>query len=122
MRGFGTLLKYMAQSDEENAGSELDKIWAWGTLAELYMLKPLTKPGNILKEEIGLSIAIAKDYLHKIAATDSKYNSAKESTARQLERYIPWWPNLPALRFPTWLKDTARDAGKCFRLWQSCRR
>jgi hypothetical protein len=89
-----TVIKYMAKRDEENAVNELDKIWAWGTLAELYMLKQYMLNSNSAQDELLLSESTAKEYTLKMANAASKYNSAKESTVRQLERYITWWPVL----------------------------
>lgn len=88
------VIKYMAKRDEENAINEADKIWAWGTLAELFMLKQFTVEAGALKDEIINSQTLAGEYLLKMAKADIKYNAAKESTARQFERYINWWPVL----------------------------
>jgi len=99
--------KRMAERAEKTAKNEEDQIWALGTLAELYMLKPLTHSADTIKEEIETSTQVSMDYLNKMAGADKKYNDAKESTARQFERYIHWWPILLAEKYPPWLKDSA---------------
>lgn len=100
------VIKNAAERDERKATSEEDKIWAWGTLAELYLLQALTREAPA---DIGLETAIAKaqEYLKKMAAADANYNGAKESTARQLERYINWWPLILSSAYPSWLKNAA---------------
>jgi hypothetical protein len=102
-----TVIKFMAQVEEQNAQKESDRIWAWGTLAELYLLKPLTVPGNVFKEEITSALVIAKGFMTKIANASTAHNAAKESTARQFERYINWWPALYPGTYPTEIKDMA---------------
>jgi hypothetical protein len=97
--------KHMAQKNEKNPGNEGDRIWAWGTLAELYLLKPLTVPDNFFDEEIKSAAAIAKEYMTKMANAGAEYNPAKESTARQFERYINWWPDI----FPNTYRKEVKD-------------
>ena len=101
--------KRMAERDEKKAANEEDKVWAWGTLAELFLLKPLTNVDWSTAEGISSSIAISKDYIKKMADADNKYNSAKESTIRQLERYIKWWPKLYQDTYPKWMIDSATE-------------
>ncbi len=100
------VIKYMAKRDEENATNEADKIWAWGTLAELFMLKQFTVEQGGVKDEMINSQTLAGEYLLKMTQAESKYNGAKESTARQFERYINWWPAL----FPEQLKTINEKA------------
>jgi hypothetical protein len=72
---------------------------------ELYLLKPLTVPADKLDAEAESSLKIAKDYAHNIATANSKFINdlrikkdeitfARQSTIRQLNRYILWWPFL----------------------------
>jgi CHAT domain len=86
------VIKYMAKRDEQNAVNEVDKIWAWGTLAELFMLKQFIIDNTVTQDELLISESSAEEYLTKIAESENIYNTAKESTARQFERYINWWP------------------------------
>jgi hypothetical protein len=99
----------MAERDERKARKEqreADEIWAWGTQAELYLLQPMTKD-DPTEAEIKESITKAGEYIQKMAAADAKYKGAKESTARQLERYMHWWPEIYLSAYPAWLKEGA---------------
>jgi hypothetical protein len=104
-----TVIKFMAQGEEQKAKKEIDRIWAWGTLAELYMLKPLTVPGDGFNEDITSALTIAKDFMTKVANASTGHNGAKESTARQFERYINWWPDLYPGTYPTQIKEMAKE-------------
>ena len=101
--------KRMAERDEKKSSNEEDRIWAWGTLAELFLLKPLTIGGKSKAEEISSAIAISKNYIKRMAGADKKYNSAKESTIRQFERYINWWPKLFQDTYPKWMIESATE-------------
>jgi hypothetical protein len=90
--GIWYVIKYMAEKDSINAKAEKDRNWAFGTLAELYMLKPLTVTANKFDEELKSAMPVAKEYLRNIAATN--FTDVKESTAAQLQRYITWWPKV----------------------------
>ncbi len=97
-------VKTMAEREENKAKKEEDRAWAWGTLAELYLLQPLTATSGSSGDA---SMEIAADYLRKIAEKGAVFNPVKESTARQLERYLQWWPELYPQKFPPLLKDRA---------------
>jgi hypothetical protein len=101
------IVKYMAEREERRASNETDKMWAWGTLAELYMLQPLIAPDHPAEQQIESSIALSIGYIEKMADARQEFNSVKESTARQFERYIEWWPLLFSEVYPTWLKNAA---------------
>ena len=105
--GLWHVTKHMAERDEKNTKDEALKIWAWGTLAELHMLKPLINSSGQMNDEIKTATTMAKEYLQNMADSDVKYNYAKESTARQFDRYIHWWPNLYHSNYPNWLKESA---------------
>ncbi|WP_428663046.1 CHAT domain-containing protein [Runella sp.] len=81
---------FAAEKDKLNAMKEEDRIWASGTLAELYALKPFTVSSDEFEAEKAKAIEKAASCLNEIANSDFAF--AKESTARQLERYIKWWP------------------------------
>ena len=93
------VVEHLALMDEKKALSEAGKGWAWGTLAELYLLKPLIFPEP-------------KEFLSEIQALPKKYDNVKESTARQFDRYIYWWPELFKGIFPVWLKENAKKTRK----------
>ncbi len=82
------LCKVMASSDEKYATDDESKAWAFGTLAELYFIKPFM--GNMEAAEQDSCFNKAKDYLQRLN-TLQKQDFPKESTARQLERYMNWW-------------------------------
>lgn len=102
------ITKLMAERDEKKPKTEDDRIWAWGTLAELYLLQPLT--GNDAVTGEGSPPANeAKNYMGKLAAADKKYNEAKISTARQFDRYNNWWPSVFPETYPAKLKEAALE-------------
>lgn len=100
-------VKTMAERDDQKATREEDRIWAWGTLGELHMLHPLTAVLNGSGEDLARSLELATDYIRQIAAADAAFTPAKESTARQLDRYIHWWPELYSGKYPPILKERA---------------
>lgn len=104
--------EYMALMNEKKVQKLGDKAWAWGTLSELYLLQPLTVHKPEASKEIKTSISMAKDYLAKIASLPDEYNYVKESTIRQFERYLNWWPSLFKTVFPDWLKEHAGEIRK----------
>lgn len=83
------IARFAAEKDYEQATGD-DKIWSLGTLAELFLLKPLTLPAHEMEEDVPKSIEKAGAYLREM--NNSGFDFAKESTARQLDRYITWWP------------------------------
>jgi hypothetical protein len=72
-----------------------DRVWALGTLAELYILQPLTVGDDQFETCRAESIKKALQYLNELFDIGNDF--AKESTAKQLQRYITWWPKA----FPT---------------------
>lgn len=99
--------KRMAEREEKRATNETDRNWAWGTLSELYLLQFLTVPKENVSEEVAPGLAVAKAYMTKMAATGDEHKEEKESTARQFERYIHWWPVLYPETYPDQLKEAA---------------
>jgi hypothetical protein len=99
--------RFMAKKDEATATDQASRIWAWGTLAELYLIKPegMAAFGVSDNED---AMTKAMKLVQKIAASDKAYDDAKESTARQLERYIHWWPNVYSTSFPAPLAAHAK--------------
>ena len=85
-----TVISFMAERDVREAKKEVDKIWAWGTLAELYLLQPLTVPIDQQKKINEEAMLKANEYLSEIKKSNQDFQI--ESTTRQLDRYINWWP------------------------------
>ena len=85
-----TVISFMAERDVREAKKEVDKIWAWGTLAELYLLQPLTVPIDQQKKVNEEAMLKANEYLSEIKKSGQDFQI--ESTTRQLDRYINWWP------------------------------
>lgn len=106
-----TITKYMAERDEQTTTDQASRIWSWGTLAELYLLRPLSIPNSNSTED-EKAINLAMDMVRKIADAGTSYEDAKESTARQLERYIHWWPNVYPGSFPATLATNAKELRK----------
>jgi hypothetical protein len=100
-------VKTMAEQEDQKAKREEDRIWSWGTLAELHMLYPLVEAGKVPGEELTSSLELATEYIRQMAGAGKAFDSAKESTARQLDRYINWWPELYAGKYPSILKERA---------------
>jgi len=80
------------EKKEKDVPASRNKLWVWGTLAELYLIKPMTVAKDGLENEILTSQQEAKNYSKLI--NESKDRDVIESTKRQLERYITWWPNM----------------------------
>ena len=76
------------------------RIWALGSMAELYLLKVLTVPSDQFAAAQPEAMKEARKHLRDLDDVGGDF--AKESTARQLDRYINWWPDA----FPT--KSTQR--------------
>jgi len=98
----------------EKAKKSVEKIWSWGTLAELYLLKPLTVAPDDFTKEVKPATNMAKGFLRKIAELGTEnaeipdlYKVEKESTARQFERYIHWWPDIYPNKYSKELKEMA---------------
>lgn len=102
-----TIAKFMAERDEQTATNQASRIWAWGTLAELYLLMPYCGLGSDAKEDEH-AINQAIQLIQKISDCDNSFEYAKESTARQLERYINWWPSVYPDSFPALLAVNAK--------------
>ena len=103
------LCKVMAISDEKYATSDESKAWAYGTLAELYLLKPFI--GNLETVEQDSCFNKAKDYMQRLNALQNQ-DFPKESTARQFMRYINWWPVLIQTPRMEQLKERAGELCK----------
>lgn len=88
-RDMWDLCRIVASIDLSNARDEESIAWACGTLAELYLLKPFVM--NIPPEKRGACLEAATGYLQKLNNLQGQH-FPKESTARQLERYMTWWP------------------------------
>jgi len=101
-----TVVKFMALKDEKNAADIHDKVWSWGTLTELFMLRPLLCLDSSGKETAP-GLTDAKNYISMMANSGPEFNQQKESTARQLERYIYWFPQLITSDNITMLKEAA---------------
>lgn len=92
-----------AAEKELNNPTGQDWVWSLGSLAELYLLKPFTVSVSEFEAEKIEAITSACAYLDKLAESDFAF--AKESTARQLDRYIHWWP----AAFPSPISEQLRE-------------
>ncbi len=101
--------KYMAERTKDASVTEAEPIWALGTLSELYLLKPLLYKGDALSEELKISVESAKTCISKLNDSDPEYDYIKETTARQFDRYIHWWPAVRIENYPAWLKSNAAE-------------
>jgi hypothetical protein len=116
-----TVAKILAEDDTKEGKKPMEKVWAWGTLAELYLLKPLLLPVDYacIDKEISDASEIAACYHSDIGkakisfASHTDYDEedivyAKESTRRQLDRYISWWPVMITSSTNLMLKEMAK--------------
>lgn len=76
------------EKKEKDIPADRNKLWAWGTLAELYLIKPMTKVKGSLEIEIPASYKEAENYCRLIKEAGD--NEVVDSTKRQLNRYISW--------------------------------
>lgn len=103
-RKIWVVVKFMAKQDLKEPSK---RIWALGTLAELYLLKPLTLPPDKFAETRLKAMTKATEYIIELA--NSEYSFPVESTIRQLERYINWWPQLIGSPTADQLKEMAAE-------------
>ena len=92
---------------EQHLEDPSKRIWALGTLAELYLLEPLTVPeeqfDSVKSEATKAAIKMVQELL------DSDEAFAIESTTRQFERYIQWWPEVQCTAGAKRLKAMATE-------------
>jgi|GEM_PF-2460590 len=98
------------EKKEKDIPASQNKLWAWGTLAELYLIKPMTLAKDSWGAEMQLSLAEGKNYSKLIQ--DSGNSDVIESTKRQLDRYITWWPNMFKSESMSQLKAMATEIRK----------
>ena len=113
------LIKVLTQDTiDKKAEDPLACIWAWGTMMELYLLKPFTYPAGELDKQIPAALEKAKSYAGNLSKAGSTFIAGKrtmkqdiiyirESTIRQVERYISWWPEMYPDTFRKELKEMA---------------
>jgi hypothetical protein len=124
-----TVAKVFAEDDIKQSVDTVGKVWAWGSLAELFLLKPLTLSENHpdLDNEKLSAKGKAKHYMDSIAnakitfstvtqETIEKIIFAQESTHRQFNRYINWWPVMMESPSAILLKELAIGLLKDFSL------
>lgn len=124
--------KVFADDDTDKSKDSLTKVWALGSLAELYFLAPLTIPENHpdYKNEKESARREAKKYIELLADATSDYATepstvledivfAQESTQRQFERYVNWWPEMIQSSAISLLKQLATELLSGFKLWLS---
>jgi hypothetical protein len=117
-----TITRIFAEDDVKEDKEPMDQIWGCGTLAELYLLFPLTlssdRPDR--ENEIATAKQKAKQYLDKINKAkftfadrpDLKQGDiafALESTKKQFERYVIWWPVMMPSKSTNLLREIATD-------------
>jgi|WetSurMetagenome_2_1015567.scaffolds.fasta_scaffold01477_2 hypothetical protein len=123
-----TIARILAEDDLRDSQDPMQIIWAWGTLAELNLLFPFTLTGNktSLNKEILSSKGKASQFISNIAKAKYTFASnpsvnqddilfAQESTYRQFERYINWWPSMMSSSSVNQLKDMAKELMKNFK-------
>ncbi|MBO0932535.1 CHAT domain-containing protein [Fibrella aquatilis] len=81
---------FAAEQDLQNSTDEA-RTWALGTLVELYLLQPFTKPTTDWVTSKQTALDKACRYVDELAQSGQPF--AIESTARQLNRYVKWWAN-----------------------------
>lgn len=122
--------KILAEDDAKESKDPITRIWAWGTLAELYLLYPLTLAAGsfYLDKEIEFSKGKAIDFIDKIAKAKISFAAyplikeediifSQESTFRQFDRYISWWPAMIRSSSMDLLKEIAIDLIEKFKLF-----
>ncbi len=99
-----TITKLLAENDAKESKDTITRIWAWGSLAELWLLSPLKFQADE-KENMEAETEKALFYLKKITHAELDFieelpeigediKFALESTFRQFDRYISWWPEV----------------------------
>lgn len=117
------VVKFMAEKDEDATADPMARMWAWGTLIEYYLLEPLTVPINELAAIKGTALAKAEEYAEKLAGAISGFSFdprvqkkdivfAQETTVRQIDRYIWWWPVMYKDSFMPELTEMAEQIKK----------
>ena len=95
----------MENDDVNQTADIMKRIWAWGTLMELYLLKPLTCSEEDMDKESITALQQAKAFVTNISKATATFIGdknvktdeilfAQDSTVKQLERYIVWWPKM----------------------------
>jgi CHAT domain len=102
-----TIIEFMAGKDAEILKGNPNQLWAWGTLAELFLVKPLLAQDEAFNTERVESINRAKEYIDKIKVPGSE--GVIDSTVRQIDRYISWWPVIYPETFRSELKEMAKE-------------
>lgn len=109
-----------AAEAQENAKDPMDRIWSWGTLIELYLLKTISVPAGEFVQEKLISFPKAKEFAQKLSGAVATFNGdpnvekhkiifAQESTIRQIDRYIWWWPVMYKESFRPELVEMAKE-------------
>jgi hypothetical protein len=102
---FGVIRTMAKDAFENEQLNPIDKIWAAGTLMELYLLKPLIVTDDQFIKEAESCLPEAKKYARSVGNAGSEFINdlritkkeiafARQSTTRQLKRYVYWWPQL----------------------------
>jgi hypothetical protein len=99
-----TISKLLAEMDGKENNDTITRIWAWGSLAELWLLAPLRfqadEKGSLADETENALFYLKKiaraefDFIEKLPEIGQDLKFARESTFRQFERYIGWWPEV----------------------------
>lgn len=102
-----TVIHFMAKREQNIAKTKIDRIWSYGTLVELYLLKPLTAHEHEFQSTYTDSLNLARHFYTLIL--ESGLQEVLGSTQRQLGRYIDWWPDMLKGIFPAELSQIATD-------------
>lgn len=100
---------FAVEQDLQDSTDE-GRAWALGTLVELYLLQPFTKPATDWIPTKQTALDKASRYVDELA--QSGFPFAIESTSRQLSRYVLWWVNAYPSVLTTQLSEMAAQLQK----------
>ncbi len=117
------VIRTMAEGHDNAAKDPMTRLWAWGTLIELYLLKPLSVPAEEFEEEKEECLSKAEvlaekmgkapvDFAFDPRAPKEEIRFALSSTLRQIDRYIWWWPVMYRETFKPEIKEMAEAIKK----------
>jgi hypothetical protein len=117
-----TISKLLAEMDAKENSDTITRIWAWGSLVELFLLSTLkfqTDEKDNLQEETEKALFYLKkiahaefDFVEELPKIGADLKFAQESTFRQFERYISWWPEVYKTAEVERLKELATEITK----------
>lgn len=94
-------------TDPKEISESVEKLWTWGTLLELHLIKPFTVDPELIDDEMITSLAQGIKFAEWIRISGN--GEIIDSTARQLDRYISWWPQIFSGAYMQRLKKMATE-------------